>query len=218
MVFSTLYSPTAQTPEPSVHPTQKPHQPTRFGPKVMGVRSWLSRSIWCTIFICFALLAMPAKADPVSLPVFEINRNDDELALNFSAKFELSAAVEDALQKGVPLVFVAEAKVRGTRWYWRDKRINTATRSWRLSYQPLTRKYRVSFGGLAQSFETLTDALSNLNSSAHWKLADTSQLGSGTYIEFSYELDTTQLPRPMQMGIAGQTDWQLRVERMQRLP
>jgi hypothetical protein len=170
------------------------------------------------VFICLALLAMPAKADPVSLPVFEISRSDDELVLNFLTKFELSAAVEDALQKGVPLVFVAEAKVRGARWYWRDKRINTVTRIWRLSYQPLTRKYRVSFGGLAQSFETLTDALSNLNSSAHWKLADASQLGSGTYIEFSYELDTTQLPRPMQMGIAGQTDWQLRVERMQRLP
>jgi hypothetical protein len=163
--------------------------------------------------------AGPARADPVNLPVFALSRSDEGLVLDFAAKFELSRVVEDALQKGVPLVFVAEASVFQDRWYWRDKRIGTVTRAWRLSYQPLTRKYRVTFGGLSQNHDTLPDALGSLSSSVHWKLAEPAQLdGDGIYVEFSYELDTTQLPRPMQIGIGGQADWSLRVERMRRLP
>lgn len=163
--------------------------------------------------------AGPAHADPVDLPVFELKSGADEgLMLNFSAKFELSHGVEEALQKGVPLVFVAEAKVRQSRWYWRDKRINTVQRVWRLSYQPLTRKYRVTFGGLVQGYDSLADALAALSSSVHWKLAEPGQTeGTGTYVEFTYELDTSQLPRPMQIGIGGQADWSLRVERVHRL-
>jgi hypothetical protein len=30
-----------------------------------------------------------------------------------------------------------------------------ATRTWRLAYQPLTRKYRVTFGGLNQNYDSL---------------------------------------------------------------
>ena len=33
------------------------------------------------------------------------------------------------------------------RWYWRDERIASASRVWRIVYQPLTSNYRVTFGG-----------------------------------------------------------------------
>ena len=185
------------------------------GRVVTGLRGWLAAA-W--LALALGLLAVPAHADPVNLPTFTLNPTEEGLLLDFSAKFELSRVVEDALQKGVPLVFVAEATVFQDRWYWRDKRINTATRAWRLSYQPLTRKYRVTFGGLTQNHDTLADALAALSSSVHWKLAEPAQLdGHGVYVEFSYELDTTQLPRPMQIGIGGQADWSLRVERVRRI-
>jgi hypothetical protein len=174
---------------------------------------WLLPALLCLVF------CTPTQAQGVRLPIFEIGRYEDALALDFSAKFELSSSVEDAVQKGVALVFVAQASVWQDRWYWRDKLINTVQRSWRLSYQPLTRKYRVSFGGLAQYYDSLADALNSLSSSAHWRLADAATLeGNRAYVEFSYGLDTSQLPRPMQIGIGGQTDWSLRIERSQRLP
>jgi hypothetical protein len=49
-------------------------------------------------------------------------------------------------------------------------------------------------------------------------LADAGQIEDDGhhYIEFSYRLDTSQLPRPMQIGIGGQADWTLRVERFKR--
>ncbi len=171
----------------------------------------------------FALLApllftSPARADVPEISSFEIVRNDDGVQLDFALRFELPRSVEDAMLKGVPLYFVAEAEVFRDRWYWRDSRINKVSRTWRLAFQPLTRTYRVSFGGLNQSFTTLTDAVAAVRRVSSWKLADASQIEAGSrhYVEFSYKLDTTLLPRPMQIGIDGQTDWTLRVERVQR--
>lgn len=179
-----------------------------------GARAWLLASA-CVLAL---MASRTAHADAVNLTAFEVMRGEEGLLLNFSAKFELSRTVEDALQKGVPLVFVAEATVFGERWYWRDKRINTAMRHWRLAYQPLTRKYRVTFGGLNQNYDTLADALAALSSSVRWKIAEPSQIDNGgIYVEFAYGLDTSQMPRPMQIGIGGQSEWSLRVERTARL-
>lgn len=163
-------------------------------------------------------LPTPARADSMNLESFELTRNDDGLMLSFSAAFELSRPVEDALQKGVPLFFVAEAEVFRDRWYWRDKKVNSVSRTWRLAYQPLTRKYRVTFGGLNQAYDNLPEALAAVSRTVNWKLADASQLDDGRhYVEFSFQLDTTQMPRPMQIGIGGQADWSMRVERVRRL-
>lgn len=179
---------------------------------------WLAAVL---VFVCtMALLlgAPPARAEAVNLTTFELNQTEEGLFLTYSAKFELSRPVEDALMKGVPLVFVAEASVFRDRWYWRDKLVNAAVRTWRLAYQPLTRKYRVTFGGLTQNHDTLLDAVASLSSAVNWKLADASLLeSSGHYVEFKYELDTSQMPRPMQIGIGGQSDWTLTVERTRRL-
>ena len=105
---------------------------------------------------------------------------------------------------------------RELRWYWRDQRVARAQRSWRLSYQPLSDSWRVSLGGLAQTHGTLAEAVAALSGAARWKIADHSQIEPDEryYVEFSYKLDTTQLPRPMQFGIGGQADWSLGVERV----
>ncbi|HJV96876.1 MAG TPA: DUF4390 domain-containing protein [Albitalea sp.] len=173
--------------------------------------SWL-------LWLLAALLPLAAHAQGPEFTEFDIARGEDGLQLNFSVHFELPHGVEDALIKGVPLYFVAEAEVFRDRWYWRDKRINKATRVWRVAYQPLTRKYRVTFGGLNQSFETLADALAAVRRVSGWKIADANQIeeGSRHYVEMSYRLDTTLLPRPMQIGIGGQPEWTLLVEKVQR--
>lgn len=159
-----------------------------------------------------------ARAEPVNFDNFELARSDDGLVLSFAARFELSKPIEEALQKGVPLFFVAQAEVFRDRWYWADKRLANTTRTWRLAYQPLTRKYRVTYGGLSQHYDNLSDALVAVSRSVNWKLVDASQLDDGkVYVEFSYQLDTAQMPRPMQIGIGGQSDWSLKAERVRRL-
>jgi hypothetical protein len=172
------------------------------------------------LLAAFALLwPGHARAQSVELSTFEVVRNDEGVLLSFSANFELSRGVEDALIRGVPLYFEAEAILLQSRWYWRDRRIARATRSWRLTYQPLTRMYRVSTGGLNQNFETLAEALDLLRRSSRWKIAEPGQADDDgrNYVEFSFRLDTSLLPRPMQIGIGGVAAWSLSVLRTQRV-
>lgn len=174
--------------------------------------------VWLGLTLALAVVVPTAHAEPVSLETFDVVRSDEGLMLSFSARFELSKPIEDALQKGVPLFFVAHAEVYRGRWYWRDRQVSDLTRTWRLAYQPLTRKYRVTYGGLSQHYDNLTDAMVAVSRSVNWKLAEPSQLDDGSfYVEFSYQLDTKQMPRPMQIGIGGQSDWDLKVERVRKL-
>jgi hypothetical protein len=161
-----------------------------------------------------------AAADGFELTALELTRGDEGLLLAYNVQVELPQAVEDALLKGVPLYFVAHAEVLRPRWYWRDARVARATRNWRLTWQPLTRRYRVNFGSLSDNYDTLGDALGAIQRAARWKLADADRLeaGDGHYVEFSFRLDTSQLPRPLQIGFDGEADWELAVERTLELP
>jgi len=180
-------------------------------------RGW---RLWSALLMAtLALLFAPAlRAEVPEFVELEITRNDEGVYLNFLLKFELPRGVEEALQKGVPMYFVADAEVFRDRWYWTDKRVSKATRVWRVAFQPLTRKYRVTFGGLNQNFDNLNDALAAVRRVAGWKISEAPDIEAGArhYIELSYRLDTTLLPRPMQIGIGGQPEWTLLVEKTQR--
>lgn len=155
----------------------------------------------------------------VDLNSLSATRTEDGLLLSFALSFTLPELVEDALQKGIPLNFVAEATLYRSRWYWRDQRVSRVSRTWRLAYQPLTRQYRVSFGGLSQPFDNLHDAVASVRRATDWRIGPSPdpQDGAAHYVEFSYRLDTTLLPRPMQIGIGGQPEWNLQLEQTVRI-
>lgn len=167
-----------------------------------------------------ALLA-PARAlaQGVELASLDLRRDEGVLTVSFDARLTLPRAVESALQHGVPLYFVAEATLYRNRWYWRDERLARVTRSWRVAFQPLTSTWRVSLGGFSQTHAALPEALAVITRATRWRLAELASLDSESryYVEFSYRLDSTQLPSPMQIGLGGQSDWQLGIERTLRL-
>lgn len=174
---------------------------------------------WCLVACLLVAWASPARAGNIDLPLIETSRTEEGVLLSFTVRFELTKAVEEALQKGVPLHFVAESELYRYRWYWRDKRVASASRSWRLAYQPLTRRYKVSFGSLSQTYESLSEALAAVQRVVRWRLADPLPAGDDNYyLEFRYRLDTAQLPRPLQIGVGGQADWDLSVERKLPVP
>lgn len=181
----------------------------------------LQGRMWPVLGVLLGLLlalAVPlrAGAQGVELATLQVQRSEGTLTLDFNARVNLPRAVEDALQRGVPLYFVAEARLLRKRWYWRDERVARVSRSWRLAYQPLTGSWRVGLGGLNQTLPSLADALAVASRSAGWKLADLAQLDGEKdyYLEFSYRLDSSQLPGPMQFGLGGQGDWAVGVTRV----
>jgi hypothetical protein len=165
------------------------------------------------------LCTTTVRAQGVELVLLQLQRQDGELTLDFDARVTLPKSVEDAMQRGVPVYFVAEATLYRGRWYWRDERVARVQRSWRVAYQPLTSAWRVGFGGFNQNFQSLGEALTVVSRSSRWKVAELAQLDpeSRHYLEFSYRLDNAQLPSPMQLGLGSQSDWVLGIERNLRL-
>ncbi|MDC8787241.1 DUF4390 domain-containing protein [Roseateles koreensis] len=167
--------------------------------------------------LCLLLgLGSPAvQAQGVELAQISAAKADDGLELSFSTRFNLSSAVEDALMKGVPVYFVADVTILRSRWYWRDVRAARASRSWRLEWKSLTRQFRVSTEGLNRNYSTLSEALSSLRGASSWHVAELKDIDDDGryYLEFSYRLDTSQLPKPMQIGLGSPQGWGLNVER-----
>lgn len=189
---------------------------------VAGGRAVGGRWLAAVLLACsLGLAASPAvSAQGVELKLLKTERRDGpggELSLDFTTRLTLGPAIEDALQRGVPLYFVAQATVYRNRWYWRDERVARLHRTWRLAYQPLTANWRLSTGGLAQSFATLAEALGPLSRVTGWRLVEGERLDAGEryYVEFSFKLDSSQLPQPMQIDLGG--DWKLGIERSLRV-
>ena len=168
---------------------------------------------------CVSLAPMPAAAQVVDLVTLLIKRQEGALTLDFVARLQLTRVVQAALERGVPVYFVAEATVLRNRWYWRDERVARVVRTWRLAFQPLTSNWRLSIGALAQTYATLPEALAAVARTSGWKLADLGQIDADSrhYVEFSFRLDTTQLPSPMHIGLTTQADWELSIERTVRV-
>jgi hypothetical protein len=174
---------------------------------------------WCLLALLWGLsvLATPVLAQEVELKQLKLERRDGELMLDFSTRLSLGAAIEDALRRGVPMYFNAQATVYRNRWYWRDERMGRATRTWRLAYQPLTASWRLSLGGLSQGYQSLSEALAPLTRVSGWRLLELDKIEPGEryYVDFSFKLDNSQLPQPMQIDLGG--DWKLSVERSLRV-
>jgi hypothetical protein len=159
--------------------------------------------------------AQSAQAEGIEVTALAVARLDQGLSLDFSARIWPNHTVEDALQRGIAVYFVAEAAVYRPRWYWRDERVSRVSRNWRVSYQPLTNTWRVGSGGLSQTVASQSEALSLISRISGWRITDAARLAADEryYVEFSYRLDTSQLPRPMQLSVGALNEWALEFER-----
>ncbi len=186
---------------------------------------WLERVFRCLYLCGLLLVAGLAQAqNTMEASQLQVERSEDEVLVSAQVQFELPTAVEDALQKGVPLFFVSEAEILRERWYWYDKKVGAAERHLRLAFQPLTRRWRLTVtsgaakGGslglsLNQSFETLAQALTTIKRVSRWKIADTADLDASLRyrVEYRFKLDLGQLPLPFLIGTLGQADWDVAV-------
>lgn len=144
--------------------------------------------------------------------------NDGALTLKSRYAIELNPTLLDALDQGVALTFRLEFELTKPRMYayWRqlsDWFDPTASQSWRLSWHPLTRQYRVSTGTLFQSYNRLEDALALIGASRSWRVLSRDAVGRSHASDFAGRLrlylDTTQLPRPFQLNILKSSEWTL---------
>jgi Domain of unknown function (DUF4390) len=187
-------------------------------PRLRGWRGVLALLLAWVACCAAALAQSPAAAPlPVEVQSLAVNRSAEGITAEYQLRVSLPRAVEDAALRGVPLYFRAEVELFKPRWYWRDDRVARAVREWRLSYQPLTASWRVSQAGIGQSFATLAEALATMTQASQWRVAEAgvAEANNRHYAEFSWRLDTSQLPRPLQIGVNSAvtgSDWAVTAE------
>ncbi|MEZ4758156.1 MAG: DUF4390 domain-containing protein [Flavobacteriales bacterium] len=194
------------------------------------VRHWLRGWLrWC--LAVWLVWGLPGQAQiPAGIPEMQLEWTEEGVFLSAALQFELPKLAEDALHKGIPMYFVTEAELVRDRWYWYDQHIETTARYMRLSYQPLTRRWRlnvspVPFEGsglgvvFGQNFDALPDVLATMQRIARWKIAEYQAIDpQGRYnVNLRFWLDMSQLPRPLQIGAMGRSGWNLSMARNQRL-
>lgn len=175
-----------------------------------------SKSVLDRLRRCLLLLVfLPALAWTAEIEVLEpkLRLGDEGYVLSADFRFDLNSRLEEAVNRGVVLHFVADFELTRQRWYWLDEQLASRSLTYRLSYHALTRQYRLTTGGLHQSFETLGEALRVLRRLRNWLVIDkdskTLVPGETYQAAVRLRLDYNQLPRPFQISALGNKDWSL---------
>ncbi len=165
------------------------------------------------ILIFLLLLPVLAWAAEIEIANPQIVAGDDGYVVSADFKFELTPRLEEAVTKGVVLYFVVEFEMTRGRWYWFDEKLVSRSQTHSLSYHALTRQYRLSTGGLHQSFSSLSDALAVLSRLRRWTVIEKGdkliQPGESYSSALRMRLDFNQLPKPFQISALGNKDWNL---------
>ncbi len=179
--------------------------------KSAGARArWLT--LWLALACLLAALAAPfARAEGIAVRSAELHEEDGEILLSAEFDLALNPTLEEALSRGIALYFDLEFELTRPRWWWADEKVVQKTTTYRLSFSPLTRQYRIGSGLMSQSIETLAEVERFLGRVNARPVARAADLAKGVRYDAALrlKLDVTQLPKPLQVSALGSRDWQL---------
>ena len=169
------------------------------------------RRLTCAVLFVFALAPWSLHAEGIQVRSAELEAHIEGYRLNADFDISLTHTLEDALNKGVALYFVTEFELARPRWYWFDQKVVDLRQQFKLSYNALTRQYRLSVGTLFQNYETLEEAV-NVMSQLHNRLVaekDALKINQKYSAALRMKLDISQLPKPFQVNALASKDWTL---------
>jgi len=154
--------------------------------------------------LCGAAVALadPARADEIEVTEAQLVSTDEGLALSADFALELNPRLAEAVANGVSLYFLVEFELTRRRWYWFDEKAAAKRLQIRLSYNALSRHYRLSTGVLQQNYGTLDEALNVLKRVRGWVVLERGAvLADASYdAAVRMRLDVTLLPKPFQLS------------------
>ncbi|HZZ92577.1 MAG TPA: DUF4390 domain-containing protein [Usitatibacter sp.] len=156
-----------------------------------------------------ALALIPAHAEGIDLKSASLVPDDDGWHVDAQFDVQFSPRLEEAVNRGVPLYFVVEFELSRPRWYWFDEKPIQLSQTYRITYTPLLRQYRLSMGSAYQNFTRFDEVTRVLSRIRDWHVADKGAIKSdGPYqASVRMRLDTAQLPKPFQLNAIASKDW-----------
>jgi hypothetical protein len=164
--------------------------------------------------LVLTLQLVVAWAEGIHIKSAELSPSDAGYSLEVNYEITLPHTLEEALVRGLVLPFVIDFELTYPRWWtlnlW-NRTIAEFRQKHRLSYNALTRQYRLSFGNLHQNFDTLEEALGILGRVRQRTVFAREDVDPDhVYIAaLRLRLDTSQLPKPLQIDALGSRDWNL---------
>jgi hypothetical protein len=171
--------------------------------------------------LCLCATANSAQADGIAVVKADTRAVENGYEIGADFKITLPPVVEEALKHGVVLNFVSHLVITRSRWYWMDADVIEREQNTKLSYNALTRQYRISRGTLFQGFQNLESALQVLGHQSAALLPASALETGGNYLTRVFQgernylaiaqmrLDIAQLPKPLQVTALTNNDWRL---------
>ncbi|MBI3145549.1 MAG: DUF4390 domain-containing protein [Pseudogulbenkiania sp.] len=170
------------------------------------------------LFWLIACAVLPAWADSISATRSEAELSEGQLAISTRFDIKLTPSLSDALAQGVALPFRLEFELTRPRstaylldvkeWFEPHARLH-----FKIAYQSLTSRYRVSIGSLSRYYPTQAEALSALGAIHGWRVLEPGTLNglSADRVKGRVRLllDIGGLPTPFQLNALGSSDWSL---------
>ena len=140
--------------------------------------------------------------------------------LSVSSRFrtDLPDQLKEALKQGVPLHFnlswqLSAPSVASYKFKFDQLLNNDSTIQYKLSFHPLTNRYRVTVGTFSTEYDTLETALRAVGAVANWKVLSKGALSDvaakDTKAEIRLLLTTAKLPKPFQITSLTSKNWHL---------
>ncbi len=195
---------------PRIRTTTAPPTPRA----VPGRRRALGVIATAVLAPALAVQAASVRADVIGIRGADVRIDEGELLLNADFDLVLNSTLEEALQRGIPLYFLLELEILRPRWYWLDEKVVQYATSWRISWAPLTRQYRVATGLLTLTFDTPHEVERLLSRVTSRVVGSAEALAKGTRYDAQVRLrlDVNQLPKPFQVDALASREWQLASE------
>jgi hypothetical protein len=169
------------------------------------------RSISCLAALLVLWLApgAVAVADGIQVRQAALISAEDGYVLEADFEVTLTHTLQEALNKGVPLYFTLEFELERPRWYWYNATLVNTRQEYRLSYNALTRQYRVGVRTLYRNFPSLAEALEFLSRVRVREVAEPGALDKGGRYQAALRLrlDSSQLPMAFRVSAVGSREW-----------
>ena len=140
--------------------------------------------------------------------------------LSVSSRFrtDLPDQLKEALKQGVPLHFnlswqLSAPSMSSYKFKFDQLLNNDSTIQYKLSFHPLTNRYRVTVGTFSTEYDTRETALRAVGAVATWKVLSKGALSDvaakDTKAEIRLLLTTAKLPKPFQINALTSKNWHL---------
>lgn len=178
------------------------------------------------LFLLCGLLVLPFQAAAEGIAAVRSDARilaDGRLAVNSRFRTELPPTLQDALRQGVALDFAltyrlekpafAAYRDRISQWIGEGNSVD-----YRLSFQPTTRRYRVSVlgtqgKGYAREYGSLETAVKSVGATVDWPVLHRHALSDSppekVKAQIRLRLHTAKLPKPFQINAITSENWQL---------